>query len=105
MSTVLADAPSDPPFVPLARAAVRWVERAVDDALVAAVASSSTVPPALARVLVGRGVASVVDARTYLKPELKQLPDPLRLAGLAAALDRVVFALDTQKTNREGTAS
>ena len=98
MSTVLADAPSDPPFVPLARAAVRWVERAVDDALVAAVASSSTVPPALARVLVGRGVASVVDARTYLKPELKQLPDPLRLAGLAAALDRVVFALDTQET-------
>jgi single-stranded-DNA-specific exonuclease len=81
------------PRLPAVHAPVRWLERAADDAVVDAIALSSAVPRALARVLVGRGVAGVEDARTYLKPELKHLPEPSRLAGLDAALERVARAL------------
>ena len=103
--THMTDAPDHPSpsahlteLEPLPRAAVRWEERPADDVLVDAIAVSSTIPRALARVLVGRGVGHADDARAYLKPELKHLPEPLRLAGLEAALDRVARALSANET-------
>ena len=83
---------------PLPRPPLQWSEREADAAVVAAVVAAHKIPAAVARVLVGRGVNSVDDARLYLHPTLKDLPDPLRLAGLDAALDRVCFALDQQET-------
>jgi single-stranded-DNA-specific exonuclease len=91
---------STPPteLEPLPRATVRWEERPASDRVVDDVTSGLSVPRALARVLVGRGVQSADDARAYLKPELKHLPEPKRLAGLDAALDRVAFALEKGET-------
>ncbi|MDP2343943.1 MAG: single-stranded-DNA-specific exonuclease RecJ [Deltaproteobacteria bacterium] len=83
---------------PLPKPPLAWSEREADAVVVAAVAAAHKLPEAVARVLVGRGITSVADAGLYLRPTLKDLPDPLRLAGLDAALDRVCFALDKQET-------
>ncbi|MBM4279826.1 MAG: single-stranded-DNA-specific exonuclease RecJ [Deltaproteobacteria bacterium] len=86
-----ASATSSPP--PLPRPPLAWSERAVDDALVHAIADQHALPRSVARVVVGRGVASLDAAALYLRPSLKHLPDPLRLAGVDAALDRIEHAL------------
>lgn len=88
-----ADPSEDVPATPLPRATVRWVERDAPLDVVDTVARASSVPQPLARVLVGRGVKDADAARAYLQPQLKALPDPLGLAGVDVALDRVVRAL------------
>jgi single-stranded-DNA-specific exonuclease len=95
-SLVDGDAPPSAPDeigTPLPRAAVKWIDRVVDPSVVDAVARGVNVPPALARVIVGRGVPDVAAAQTYLQPQLKHLPDPLGLAGVDTALDRVLSAI------------
>ncbi|HEY4220137.1 MAG TPA: single-stranded-DNA-specific exonuclease RecJ [Myxococcota bacterium] len=87
-----------PATEPLPRAAVRWQERAVDAARVDAVAQGASLSQPVARVLVGRGVVDDEAAQAYLVPQLKRLPDPARLAGMDAALDRIVFAIDKGET-------
>jgi single-stranded-DNA-specific exonuclease len=79
---------------PLSRPPTRWIERTADPALVQAVAGAAAIDGPLARVLVGRGVVDGEGARSYLKPALKELPDPSRLAGMDAAVERIVSALD-----------
>lgn len=78
---------------PLPRPSLSWTERVVDGALVDAVAAQHALPRAVARVLVGRGVSSLDAAAVYLQPSLKALPDPLRLAGVDAAVARIEHAL------------
>lgn len=78
---------------PMPPTPVRWIEREVAPADVERVAQGMGIAPALARVLMGRGVSSVDAGAAYLAPSLKHLPDPLALAGLDAALDRVCRAL------------
>jgi single-stranded-DNA-specific exonuclease len=81
------------PLPALPRAAVKWIERPAAANIVDAVVRATSVPRALARVLVGRGVGSAAEAEPYLQPQLKHLPDPLGLAGVEAALERLVRAL------------
>ena len=78
---------------PLPRPSLAWRERAVDDNLVDAIAAQHALPRSVARVLVGRGVTSLEGAATYLQPRLNTLPDPMRLAGIEAAVDRLEHAL------------
>ena len=92
------DVAAAPVLPPLPKPPLQWSEREADPAVVAAVAAAHKLPDAVARVLVGRGVGSVDAAALYLRPTLKDLPDPLRLAGLDAALDRICFALDRSET-------
>ncbi len=77
---------------------VKWKERNAAAAAVSAVAAASGLPPPLARVLVGRGVDDADKARAYLAPQLKDLPEPLRLAGMDAALDRIARAVTQGET-------
>lgn len=72
------------------RASARWVEAPEPEA--AAALSGDGVPPVLARLLVRRGVRTSADARRFLEPSLDQLHDPGRLAGLAAAVERLAAA-------------
>jgi single-stranded-DNA-specific exonuclease len=75
-----------------ARAAVppRWVAAPVPPA--AAALAAAGVPPRLAPLLVRRGVADPEAARRFLTPSLDDLHDPLRLYGMAAAVERLVRA-------------
>ncbi len=74
---------------PLPKPALGWSEREVAGDVVDTVAAATKLPPALARVLVGRGITDAAQAADYLQPSLKHLPDPLRLAGIDAALERI----------------
>jgi single-stranded-DNA-specific exonuclease len=51
------------------------------------------VPPTLARLLVQRGHGSVEDARTFLRPTLDALSDPLALPDMAPAVATVARAV------------
>ncbi len=78
---------------PLPRAQAAWSERVVDAEVVRQIVCTCGIAEPVARVLVGRGVNSVAAARAYLSPLLKDLPDPLRLAGMDAAVERLVAAV------------
>ena len=58
-----------------------------------AVAAAAAVSEPLARVIVGRGIKDAAGAEAYLKPTLKALPEPSRLAGLDAALERLEHSI------------
>ncbi|HZJ56478.1 MAG TPA: single-stranded-DNA-specific exonuclease RecJ [Myxococcaceae bacterium] len=49
--------------------------------------------PLAARVLVARGVAEPQDAARFLSPELTDLPDPFRMKGMSAAVERLTRAI------------
>lgn len=79
----------------------RWVPRtqvADDEAAVDALVRSLRLPEPLCRLLVRRGHSAVHAAKAFLRPRLNQLGDPLRLAGMAAAVDRLEQALDSRET-------
>jgi single-stranded-DNA-specific exonuclease len=77
---------------------LRWaVAPAPAPELVTALARALTVSPALAALLVQRGLAAPEEARRFLRPLLDQLADPLRLAGMAEAVDLIARAV------RQGT--
>jgi single-stranded-DNA-specific exonuclease len=72
---------------------VRWRERDVDAETLAALAETLAISRPLARVLAGRGVGTREQGESFLAPSLKALPDPGALAGVDAAVDRVVRAV------------
>lgn len=50
-------------------------------------------PPLIARLLAGRGIATPEAAEAFLDPRLQALSDPFRVAGLKAAAERLAQAL------------
>ncbi|HLX08842.1 MAG TPA: single-stranded-DNA-specific exonuclease RecJ [Thermoanaerobaculia bacterium] len=70
----------------------RWVPAPVPAA--AAGLESSGFPAWLAALLARRGIADAPAAAGFLAPSLDQLHDPFRLAGMAAAVDRLLAARD-----------
>ncbi len=80
------------------RAPVVWQQREADDAKARALAATLSLPAPLARVLVGRGVDDEARATRFLDPKLQDLPDPARLAGVDAALERLLAALKRGET-------
>ncbi|MGZ6076712.1 MAG: single-stranded-DNA-specific exonuclease RecJ, partial [Myxococcaceae bacterium] len=49
--------------------------------------------PLAARVLVARGVQEPQDAAQFLSHELTDLPDPFRMKGMSAAVERLTRAV------------
>ena len=72
----------------------RWVQREAAPEAVVAVAKSTALAVPIARVLVGRDISAPDAAERYLRPRLSHLPDPGRLKGIDAAVDRLRFALE-----------
>ncbi|HEY6291578.1 MAG TPA: single-stranded-DNA-specific exonuclease RecJ [Terriglobia bacterium] len=54
-------------------------------------------PPLLARLLVIRGLGDPDAAQRFLRPQLNQLHDPFRMAGMSAAVARVHQAIDRRE--------
>ena len=72
----------------------RWVlEAPPDPGLTAALAGALKIPSALAALLVQRGFGEPGAARAFLRPELESLADPLRLAGMAEAVEIITDAV------------
>ncbi|WP_049760203.1 single-stranded-DNA-specific exonuclease RecJ [Anaeromyxobacter dehalogenans] len=72
----------------------RWVEAAVDAARAAELAAALGLHPLAARVLAARGHADPAEAEAFLAARLADLPDPFRMKGMEAAVERIARALE-----------
>jgi len=70
-----------------------WRRREGDPVAVDRLVRTLSLAEPLARVMVQRGVSDDDEARRYLEPALRDLPDPARLAGIDLAADRLLHAL------------
>lgn len=78
---------------------LRWaVAPAADPAQARALAGALGAPLPLAELLVQRGYGNAAIARSFLKPALDGLSDPLALAGMDAAVHAVVHAINAHQT-------
>jgi single-stranded-DNA-specific exonuclease len=62
-----------------------------------ALSQALSLPPVLARLLCLRGISQPEEASRFLKPALTDLHDPLRLTGMAKALERIEGAVARQE--------
>lgn len=77
----------------------RWIAPP-DEASAAAdrLSAELDIPHSLAAVLVVRGIRDPAGARTYLRPTLDQLNDPMSLPDMRVAVDRIIRAIDDGET-------
>jgi single-stranded-DNA-specific exonuclease len=80
--------------------APRWDMVGCDDAAADRLADALKIAPVVARLLCQRGFTDPDRAFRFLNPSLDQLHDPMALAGMRAAVDRVLAAV----ANRERIA-
>lgn len=71
----------------------RWVVAPSHPEEAAALASAAHLPPALAELLVARGIVSAQQALAFLYPDISHLHDPLAMKGMAVAVERVERAI------------
>lgn len=72
---------------------VIWEDKPADEARGQDFARDLGVPPVIGRLLAQRGLADADAARNFLDPQLSQLHDPFRLAGMSDAVDRLLGAV------------
>lgn len=72
----------------------RWIQAEVDRDLARSLATDLRVHEKTARLLVARGVTDPDDARRYLEPQLKDMPNPLAMKGVERAAERIADAIE-----------
>jgi single-stranded-DNA-specific exonuclease len=77
--------------------APRWETLACDDAASATLAAELGISPIVARLLCQRGLGNAEDARRFLNPSLEHLHDPMALAGMHVAVDRILGAIERRE--------
>jgi single-stranded-DNA-specific exonuclease len=75
------------------RAPLLWEPRPCDDAQAECFARELNVSPVMARLLCIRGLADAESAARFLKPSLDHLLDPMGLADMDRAVDRLLRAI------------
>jgi single-stranded-DNA-specific exonuclease len=78
----------------------RWHTLPCDDAAAAVLAAELKIAPIVARLLCQRGLGDPAVAARFLNPALDQMNDPLALADMRVAVDRIMRAI----SNRERIA-
>ncbi|HEY3900484.1 MAG TPA: single-stranded-DNA-specific exonuclease RecJ [Chthoniobacter sp.] len=74
---------------------IRWVfPETVDDVVVGKLSRDLGVPRFAAELLVRRGFGTAAEAELFLAPRLKALGDPFLLPNMAAAVERILAAVD-----------
>jgi single-stranded-DNA-specific exonuclease len=71
----------------------RWDTLPCDDGAATALASALGVAPIVARLLCQRGIREADAASRFLNPSLDHLHDPMKLADMPVAVDRIMAAL------------
>jgi len=71
----------------------RWESTPCDDQAAEALAASISVPLVVARLLCQRGLSDPELASRFLNPSLDQLHDPMALADMKLAVDRILAAI------------
>jgi single-stranded-DNA-specific exonuclease len=71
----------------------RWETLACDEEAVRRLAREAGLDQTVARLLVLRGITEPADASRFLRPSLDQLHDPLRLADMGVAVERLLGAV------------
>ncbi len=70
-----------------------WQTHTCDETCATTLAHELKVSPVIARFLAIRGLGSVDEASRFLNPSLEHLLDPMRLADMAPAVDRLLRAI------------
>src|SRR5438552_3279226 len=71
----------------------RWDLQPCDDAAAATLAAALDIDPAVARLPCRRGLGDPARATRFLHPSLDHLHDPMRLADMRVAIDRLLGAI------------
>src|SRR3954452_8026129 len=71
----------------------RWETQPCDDARAAELAAALGIAPIVARLLCQRGFSDTEAAARFLNPSLDHLHDPMALAGMGAAVERILSAI------------
>lgn len=74
-----------------------WKTHPCDEECATALANELGVSPIIARLLAIRGLADADSASRFLHPSLAHLLDPMGLAGMAAAVDRLMRAIEQKE--------
>jgi single-stranded-DNA-specific exonuclease len=78
--------------------ALRWDLNACDESAASALAAAIGIEAPVARLLCQRGISDPESASRFLHPSLDHLHDPLRLADMPAAVDRILAAIARKET-------
>src|SRR3981081_2162094 len=71
----------------------KWDALSCDDAAATALAAALGIAPVVAKILCKRGLSDPELAGRFLKPSLDHLHDPMRLADMGVAVDRLLAAI------------
>jgi single-stranded-DNA-specific exonuclease len=77
----------------MATVAPRWDALACDEAAATALAAALGIAPVVARILCQRGLSDPERAGRFLNPSLDHLHDPMALADMGIAVDRILAAI------------
>lgn len=75
----------------------RWLLQKTNAEFVSYLASASSINPALAQILINRGIKTPEDVKHFLNDNINDLSDPFELEGMQAACDRL------SKARKDGT--
>ena len=82
---------------PASRVEAVWEVRRPDQAAIATLRESLGIDALTATLLVNRRLTDPEEAKAFLKPRLSTLPDPSLMAGMDAAVQRILRALDAKE--------
>src|SRR5918999_6419507 len=74
-----------------------WERLPCNDEAVDVLARELKISPAIARLLAIRGIDEPEAAQRFLHPSLDHLHDPLKLAGMSTAVERILAAIDRRE--------
>jgi single-stranded-DNA-specific exonuclease len=75
----------------------RWETLPSDDASAAALVAALGIAPIVARLLCQRGLGDPELAERFLNPSLEHLHDPMRLADMGVAVERILAAIERRE--------
>ena len=75
----------------------RWDTLNCDEAAAESLAAALKISPVVAKLLCQRGLSDPELADRFLNPSLDHLHDPMRLADMGVAVDRIMAALERQE--------
>ena len=74
-----------------------WKHLPVNISIETEITTRLKIHPLVARLLATRGITSEADARLFLRPNLDQLHDPLLMADVEVAVDRILLAVERRE--------